>query len=57
MRYGAGMATIYWRGRCASLNWVEAGERPGSRLGAVTEAEAALAGLERRLDGRRALSV
>jgi hypothetical protein len=26
LRYGAGMATIYWRGRCASLNWVEAGK-------------------------------
>jgi integrase len=47
------MATIYWRGRCASLNWVEAGERRRESLGAVTpaEAEAALTGLERRLAG------
>jgi integrase len=45
------MATIYWRGRCASLNWVEAGERRRESLGAVApaEAEAALTGLERRL--------
>ena len=49
--YGAGMATIYWRGRCAYLNWVEAGERHRESLGAVTaaEAEAALTGVERRL--------
>jgi integrase len=48
------MATIYWRGRCASLNWVEAGERRRESLGAVTpaEAEAALTGLGRRLAGR-----
>lgn len=47
------MATIYWRGRCASLNWVEAGERRRESLGAVTlaEAQAALTGLERRLAG------
>jgi integrase len=48
------MATIYWRGRCASLNWVEAGERRRESLGVVApaEAEAALQGLHRRLAGQ-----
>ena len=40
------MATIYWRGRCASLNWVEAGERRRESLGAVTTAEAEAEGVE-----------
>lgn len=48
------MATIYWRGKSASLNWVEAGKRYRKGLGVnVTEAQAqaALQGLERRLNG------
>jgi integrase len=47
------MATIYWRGERAYLNWVEGDRRHRQSLGAVTtsEAEAALTGLERRLAG------